>query len=749
MARTLCLFLLLLTPAIGSAATALGPQPVWLYPTAPARQIMPAPAKGRESLLVAIPAPAGLEGLGELRAAAIRSDGRRLTCQPLLLDASNVWVRVADPQGAKAENGKLCAVYLAVNDKALPAPDAGSSHPESVALTLAPRRGHSDPHSWAVMKALYAKSHPREQKRHLGNSINAEEWRERLKPPADKKRRDRGSLARISSILMPPTAGAYRFAVRSSRPSFLLVDGELVATGGLRGRRDKWALGAPRMLSTKPVKIELLTSNLAKASLAAGWILPGSRPEANPQEIPTQSYGAVAMPATTHTEVQNQPLYANFTYTHKRPYRFRSSPIVFSSVTLAGADFNWLKSPVRYQWEINGKALETRNRRFEQRFDTSATNLVTLSVKDSLGFTNSVSRIVLPAQETPREYAVDAELGNLPPACYPTDIIHPVLLLNGQVEGNMPLQATWHLVGPGLDQHERKELPRLRRQRIDVPLGRHHAADLTRIEWAITHNDTAIISGVVRFERPPFQSSPSRVVGSALFNAAGDQVVLVANQYAERYQQPPITTKQAFGRISCLDDFICPGGDGAHATAPHYPTVLARIIDGADHPEVFFHTLPRATNMLHQAYQPLLKMVQAPRLSQGSDVVVLSLAHRDMRDLASPERYERYAAALTDLLSATLGFRVVWFTPPPFGGTATKTRPYAAAIRRVADARNIPVADLYSAGTIMGQQSLLFEDDAARSLSQQGQTLAAELCARALLGGPSASRASLFKRNQP
>ncbi len=742
------LLLLLLVPTIGSAAPALGPQPVWHYPSATTRQIMPAPITGSESLLVAMPLPAGIKHLTDLRTAAIHADGHPLSSQPLALDGRNAWVRVAIPKGAPTDRKGLCAVYLGTLGDQLPAPSKAANSEPTVALSLNLLPDRSYPKSWSLMKTLRAKPRAKHQQRHLGSAIVASQWRDHhIRTQDSKKQLRRSSMARLKSVIIPPAAGAYRFALRSSTPSFLLIDGQLVLTSNRHDQRNEWVLGDPVMLSTKPVQIEVVSVALPTLDITAGWLPPDAAEDATPREIPASAYAAIALPVTTHTEEQSQPLYVDFTYTHQRPYRFRDSDAVFSTVAFAGLDYNWLKAPVRYQWQLNDETLKSTARNFKQRLNTSNPSLVTLTLRDTLGFTNSVTRKISPSPETPREYAVDAEMGNLPPACYPTDIVHPVLLVNGKVDRHIPLTATWHLTGPGLDHRAEKKLPALKRQRIDIPLGRHQAADLTRIDWSITHDNTAIAQGIVHFTRPPFATTPQTAVGGSLFDAAGDQLVLVANQYADRYQQPPITTKQAFGRISCLDDFICPGSTGTHAT--DFPAVLARIIDGADHPQVNFHTLPHASDMQHLAYQPLLKLVQAPLLSKGSDVVVLSLARRDMRDLASPARYERYAAALTDLLSATLGYRVVWFTPPPFGGADTTTRPYAAAIRRVADGRHVPVADLYSAGTILGQQSRLFSDAAAHSLSPQGQALAAELCARALLANPQISRTSRFKRSQP
>ena len=62
-------------------------------------------------------------------------------------------------------------------------------------------------------------------------------------------------------------------------------------------------------------------------------------------------------------------------------------------------------------------------------------------------------------------------------------------------------------------------------------------------------------------------------------------------------------------------------------------------------------------------------------------------------------------------------------------------RPYAAAVQRVADARRIPVADLYSA--LLGIPDSPFADDYGFELTVDAEALAAQLVARAMLSDSS------------
>ena len=62
-------------------------------------------------------------------------------------------------------------------------------------------------------------------------------------------------------------------------------------------------------------------------------------------------------------------------------------------------------------------------------------------------------------------------------------------------------------------------------------------------------------------------------------------------------------------------------------------------------------------------------------------------------------------------------------TPPPVGLDKEQVREYAAASRRVADARGIPVADLYSGFMGMPQNVELFPEMLSGELDEFGYVL--------------------------
>jgi hypothetical protein len=157
-------------------------------------------------------------------------------------------------------------------------------------------------------------------------------------------------------------------------------------------------------------------------------------------------------------------------------------------------------------------------------------------------------------------------------------------------------------------------------------------------------------------------------------------------------------------------------------------------VDGPDRPIVRHAPLPDWESV-PDAYGPFLKLVQIPRaVALGTDVVVISVALRDVLAGVDPDAFERQLAALGDLIAFSMDCPVLWVTPPPYPADPDRIRPYAAAIRRVADARRMPVADVYTAFIGMRSESRPLFRRRDLALSASGQALAAQVIARALLG---------------
>ena len=160
---------------------------------------------------------------------------------------------------------------------------------------------------------------------------------------------------------------------------------------------------------------------------------------------------------------------------------------------------------------------------------------------------------------------------------------------------------------------------------------------------------------------------------------------------------------------------------------------LSGIVDAEEKPVIKF-VVPRPWETSPEAYGPLLKLVDVPALvGRDAGVVILSLGLRDLAGVKEPALFERYVAALSDIVAVSLEQPVIWVTPPPYPGQADPARAFAAAIRRVADARRIPVADLYTTFCGMRAEMSPFAGGRDVALSEAGQAMAAQVIARVLL----------------
>ena len=115
-------------------------------------------------------------------------------------------------------------------------------------------------------------------------------------------------------------------------------------------------------------------------------------------------------------------------------------------------------------------------------------------------------------------------------------------------------------------------------------------------------------------------------------------------------------------------------------------------------------------------------------------VAVLSVGLRDLLNGQGAAAFECQAAALTDLLTASKGVRVVWVTPPPYPSELDRAREFAAAIRRVAEPRGLDVADLFTRFRCEERNWRAFFSANPLALSERGHRLAAQEIARAVVG---------------
>ena len=110
----------------------------------------------------------------------------------------------------------------------------------------------------------------------------------------------------------------------------------------------------------------------------------------------------------------------------------------------------------------------------------------------------------------------------------------------------------------------------------------------------------------------------------------------------------------------------------------------------------------------------------------------MGLNHLITRD--RPAEFERILSAVADMLLSRRAMRMVIATLPPVGTDKEKARDYAVAVRRVAGARGVPVADLYSGFMGMRREASLFEGKGPE-VNDDGLRFAGQIIARSIVSG--------------
>jgi hypothetical protein len=466
-----------------------------------------------------------------------------------------------------------------------------------------------------------------------------------------------------------------------------------------------------------------------------GWAPPGSdtlRP------VPPEHLVAGACLDPVRIERQDRTLHPDFTMRADDAYAFRGFPALFLPVRVANRTRNWLNAEMTCRWRF-GAAHEATGEQALYAFTGAGLHEVDLEVRDALGFAGSVRRTLDGRLAQAVEYPLDVGLENLPAVAYATDVVEPLFRIAGRTPASAPISVHWLVARHGQPDEERQVSLVPTPSPTRLSLARAEAGTLAELRWSVRHWGTELTAGRVRFLPPPFADTPVRAEGAGLYGGDGTRLVLLPHQGRGHARQPPIRTEQAFGHILCLDDTLAPNSLYDRDRGKPFDRILARIVDGPDWPLVR-HETPPAWEQWPEAWGPVATLAWAPaRLAAApTDVAIVSLGQADILGVRDPALFERHLAALADLLSTTRGVPVVLVTPPPWPPDPTRLKPYAVAVRRVADARRIPVADLYTAFQAMargGEHTFFRHGDQA--LNDAAQALAAQLLARALLNpGP-------------
>jgi hypothetical protein len=733
--RTFLMAAILFTTLQASAT----PAPVWHRIEAPVRAVCVPPRDHASTLLVSIPRDAPLPA-GQIHCIATTSNGATLPCVTHTTDPSNVWVTVSSIPRRETEE---ILIYCQSTPPKHPA-RTPSTQPEGASVFFKNLAGVSKPNTWERYRYMFTRGHSHSHEKTYPHTALTP-----FKPliPAPKADEDKDSRRRrlrgarnqkfclIESWVDCPESGDYTLAIQTSEPAFLVVDGTLALSYlpdyAKNAVTDTWGASTSLPLTAGPHHMQLFTIAQRSSTTTVGWTLPSQHQDPQITPIPPENCIGGTRPSAQRMELRDRIVHPGSIITANPTYRFLDCPTIFAPLSIKNWSTSWASKNHTTTWLADGKPLPLSPSGGTAILPLGSTAPLELFTLDALGFHRTTHQSRPTSLTIPTQYAIDLSVANIPAVRYAEDAIWPELHIVGTAPGSLIATVTWEIYRDhsGPPQQGITDIRNISRNRQIIRLPRLEVSEVQRINWHISHANIMIKQGTVRFLTPPFASLPTSIHEVALLNARKEQIVLVPHRFAGDYTQPPIHLSHAFGSLLCIDDQITINNT---TTQTPYEATLEKLLDGPDRPIVTLIHPPAKNGANSTAYAPLIKFPWLTQQPQHHDVVILSLSATDIQALPDVETFERHIAAISDIISATRNQRVVWLTPPPPPDAPFPQRTNPPANPRVADARRIPVADLYSAclarfgGPIRARSS-------AAALSTELQELTASLVARALL----------------
>jgi len=535
-------------------------------------------------------------------------------------------------------------------------------------------------------------------------------------------------LTRLTTYVLFPEDGVYRLAVNCKNASFVLLDGELAVAWPGEHYYGSWRTGPPVYAKAGVHKLEVFNCTVGFPYIHVGWQLPGHEKVSH---IPRTALVTGQEAVGVRIERQDRSLHPHFMYKIEPAYAFRSNPSVFVPVTFKNTSEDWLSEEMACRW-LFGDAGRAEGNAVRHVFLGTGQYRAKLEVRDGLGYTGTHERVVDCRLAHPTEYALFAVPASLPAVAYSTDTIAPQIDIAGTLPDKLQVTLEWTVVRKdGTQEGGNNELVLPTNRVSCIPLTRAAAGELDNIRWAVTHSGVDVLSGHVRFLHAPFKEVPARVMGDGLYDRSGARLVLIPRRHAGAFAQPEAEDETPH-YIQCIDDGLALPGLPYADEKSVYHRMLLREIPGPEVPRVEHIALP-AWQDEHGGHAPLVRIMRITgAVHPKADVAVLSIGLQDMLGARDVEVFERHTALISDLVADTLGCRVLWVTPPPYLPDPARARPFAAAVKKVADARAMPVADLFTAFNGSDDDlSVFFERDTI-TLSKRGHALAAHVILRAL-----------------
>ncbi len=524
--------------------------------------------------------------------------------------------------------------------------------------------------------------------------------------PPDLPPEGRSALVQFHAFVLCPENGTYTFRASDGAPLFLFLNDRPVSNADARVR------------GPDCVELRLVTATPnGQSRVRLDWKPPGA---AAFQPIPGSAYAGAALARPRKLEKLDRTLQPQFEADCKPPYAFRGLPGVFYPLQLTDRSENWLPYAMTRSWTFSNGATNAAASP-ALTFTNPGPHTVTLTLEDELGFSNSLTHAVgWDPAAIPRFYQLAATPFPMAAAWFRADTLEPAIATQGNwpVACDILLTATLRRLN-GAEEVRTFSIPPSHSPRV-TRLGACPAGEFDSLAWTVSHHGVALTNGRFAAWQSPFPKGSPRLACDRLEDATGHTLLLVTPR-----RRPDLSTSAVASNapLILIDDFLtAPAAPSPAGTPDGFAALLAEFLNDPVQVRPLSDWREAA-----DASKPLLKLVEAPAFAGAEPArLFLAIGGQDCAAGIAADSFERQAAALTDLLLGA-GHTVTWLTPPPFPNRADKARQYAVAIRRVAESRNLPVADLYTlfAGAAP-DGAALFDDLFSEFLSPHGRRLAAE-----------------------
>jgi hypothetical protein len=554
-------------------------------------------------------------------------------------------------------------------------------------------------------------------------------------------------VLRLACNVLCPRDGVYRLALVCDTASFISMDGQVQAGGENRYGEDEWRIGPPVLLKAGTHRLEALTCAESNPTMRVGWIPPpdpgGPDRGVDPAAvvpIPRERLLTAVEATDVARERRDATLRPAFTAMGLPSYAFRGYEARFTPVRFRNVSPGWSEGALSARWLFGDGLPCVQSEAFARdwtdvthTFPSAAVYTVALELRDPQGFVERAEKTVDCSRGEAPESLADFDVLALPPVRYASDVVQPVLRFSGQGPANAEFTVRWTTRYRSGMSGEGRQTVRLKDTPGFLPLVRLPVSEVAEWNLCVEHMATPLRQSRVRFLTPPFEVLPARVEGDRLYAEDGSQLVLAPARHAGDVA-PPAWPRPPPPRLLWVDDALgCPGLPG-EAGAEDWPGAVSRAL-GRTRPAVS-HVAIDPWETESGAFAPLLRLATlATGGVERADAVILSVGLQDLLQRRDPEDFERYAAAISDIVSGTLRRPALWVTLPPYPFAGERVREYAVAVRRVADARGLGVADLYTALAGAAEDPAAFFPGCDVALSRRGRQIAVRTIARAVAGG--------------